>query len=319
MLSIYQTVRLFVAFCVLLTVSFAAKAQFKISNVELIPQLKKGTTYVVMPPTDATTAKQYMDVIQQHWTFSKVEQIDFNEVEKHLSPNNSFLMLANMTVQKTWNDRVVGSYEEFYLSFWTGNEKLYKPKADKSNWAYNMSEVATGRVAVNKEAFLDGMVVYKAGMSGGGHIHTWGTGLLKNYLQQMVRLLEEGVAMDSDYPTIDKTQLKTLKNKTLYVSEAVLVSFNPINADNSEKHDEKLVFQDYKAKHKVVSSEQLNNMILSATEPFYYLLQTQVYHGKYVNVINAATGEVVYTDWDALGYNIKPGDVKKIAKLVEAK
>ena len=50
-------------------------AQYEISNAELIPVIKKGTTFFIMPNTTSDLSKSYQEVISQCWKFNTIKFI----------------------------------------------------------------------------------------------------------------------------------------------------------------------------------------------------------------------------------------------------
>src|SRR5690606_34010000 len=111
-------------------------AQFAISNVEEIAKIKNGITYIVMKDPASPQAQPYIDIYKKYWTFSKIEFIKYSEIEKHLSPENSFFTIGGYetTVQninlKNGVPRNGISYTNthLYLALWSCDEKFFKSK-----------------------------------------------------------------------------------------------------------------------------------------------------------------------------------------------
>lgn len=50
-----------------------------------------------------------------------------------------------------------------------------------------------------------------------------------------------------------------------------------MSCDESKRHDEKDIFEEYKSKYKLISTSELNKKIMSETTPFYYLSYIKQY------------------------------------------
>jgi hypothetical protein len=112
-------------------------------------------------------------------------------------------------------------------------------------------------------------------------------------------------------------ELKNLKNETLYVPSYTMIKYNKFNGNESKSHDEEDIFEDYKNKYKIVSTEELNNKILSETQPFYYLVYIRSCTQKFINVVNSSTGEIIYSEYNAISYNMKTKDLRKLYKKTQ--
>jgi len=75
-------------------VTFNANSQISISNISEIAKIKSGTTYIAMKDPNSEKAKEYVDAIKNNWTISKFEFIKYSEIEKFISPENSFLTIG---------------------------------------------------------------------------------------------------------------------------------------------------------------------------------------------------------------------------------
>ena len=70
-------------------------------------------------------------------------------------------------------------------------------------------------------------------------------------------------------------------------------------------------------KQAFLTNKESSDKILSNKKVFYYLQYTLGSAGKYVLVGHSLTSEISYTDFAALLYNLKSGDLKDIRKAVE--
>lgn len=112
------------------------------------------------------------------------------------------------------------------------------------------------------------------------------------------------------------SELKKLQNQTLFIPDYVFTKFNAFTGDESKKFDEKELLEDYKLKYEVISSKTLNEKILKNDQPFFYLQYIKSSTDKYVSVINSQTGEVIYSSYTPMSYNLKSGDLKELSKKI---
>ena len=108
-----------------------------------------------------------------------------------------------------------------------------------------------------------------------------------------------------------------LKQKPLYVPDYVLERFNKFKGFKGDKFDEQELMKDYEYKYEMVSSEELNDLILKAEADVYFYTFIRGTTDAYHTITNGLTGEVLYSKYDPLTYNISDKDFKKISDKIE--
>lgn len=306
---------------VFLLISKTFYAQFSISEIDQIDKVKNNTTYVAMNNLDSEVSKKYIQVFKDNWTFSKIEFITYSQINSYLSPNNYFFSIGGYETEvQSYNGQMKSglnwSNTHIYLELWTCTEKFFKKKKKKLSLD---DKLVISRI----ELFTDFNTlmlpenIYEEEFDGKNHIRNWGEGILKNYLQNLMTALNKKEQRDLYKYFPDTSELKNLKNQTIYVPDYVLIKFNKFTGDESKKHDAKDIFKDYSFNYELISTNELNNKILSSTEPFYYLVYIKSSTDKYISVINSKTGEYVYTKYTPISYNIGSKDLKELAKAIE--
>lgn len=148
--------------------------------------------------------------------------------------------------------------------------------------------------------------------------HNYGLGYLKNYFQLINRELKnEGYyfAYDSDE---NKKELRKLKKATLYVPDYLKSKLNAFTGTDSEKENPDDLFKKYDYSFEWISKDALNEKILNAKdEDLFYISWVRANSQKFVNVINARTGEIIYEDYEVLAYNIKKNDISRLASKIK--
>ncbi len=317
---------LFAITCLALFLASSASAQFEISNTDKLSKLKGGTTYILMRDPEAPEAQPYIEVFKQFWTFSKPEFIKYAQVDKYLGNGNSFFSIGGYSTTAFFgkpNDPIGGmSYTNthLYLELWTPEEGFVK-KAAKSKKKQELKEKDKTQYA-RIELYTDFETlampdnIYRKHFDGGGHIRNWGPGVLKNYLQHLMAQLDKGDKQSLYAISSDDKKLKALQKQVLYVPDFALIKFNKFTGDESKRLDEKEIFGDYKFNYELLTIGQLNEKIMTG-EQFYYMMYLKSSTDKYINVIDAQTGEVIYANYAPMSYNISEKDLKKLYEAVK--
>ncbi|PSG88260.1 hypothetical protein [Aurantibacter aestuarii] len=306
---------------------FYAKSQIAISNTSELAKIKGGTTYIAMKDPSTEKAKKFIEVFKNNWTISKFEFIKYSEIEDYLSPNSSFLTIGgyetNVQFIKLYqNGRskngINYSNTHLYLELWTCADNYFENKKDKKSFE-NKDKIQVARIELftDFETLADPDKIFQSDYDGDGHIRNWRPGILKNYLQSLMNYLNKSKNRTLFSETINEKEIKNLKNEILYVPEYVLMKFNKFTGDETKKHNEKSIFKDYKFKYQLLSKDELSEKILVDNTPFYYLIYIKSSTDKYINVINSTTGEIIYSKYSPVSYNIKSKDLKKLQKQVQ--
>ena len=307
----------------LFVMTFAVNGQIAISHVEEIPKLKKGATYVVMKNPESPQSKEYVDIIKNNWTLSKVEFIKYDELSKYISPESSFLTLSGYETSKQFTtlyqngsskSGINYSTTHIYLELWTCNAKYFENTKKKEFGDKNKVQVARVELFTDFPALSDPDLLFQSDYDGGGHIRNWSPGILKNQIQALTFFVNKGEPRKLFTGVENKAEIEKLKKDVLYVPDYVLIKFNKFTGNESQKHSEKDVFEDYKFKYKLLTTAELNQKILNDKTPFYYMIYIKSSTDKYISVINSLTGEIVYTKYAPVSYNIKSSDLKNIVE-----
>ncbi|MCO5267613.1 MAG: hypothetical protein M9897_01815 [Brumimicrobium sp.] len=313
-----------IAYC--LTISFSINSQIAIANLDQLAKLKSGTTYIVMDNLDSDISKEYMEVYKKYWTITKIEFIKNSEIYSHISPNNSFFSINGLSKTTQFSSGNIGSattkagisYENthIYLNLWMCNDKYFKKK-DPTIGLYDQTQIARIELFTDFKTILTPELLFNSDYDGGGHINNWGVGFLKNYIQALMNFLNEGENRTLYSGITNVNELKNLKNQVLYVPDYILTKFNKFTGDESKRFEEDKILKDYTYKYQLISTKDLNQKIMEDTTPFYYLIYVKSSTDKFVSVVNSQTGEIIYSKYSAISYNIKSDDLKNIQKLIE--
>ncbi|MBK8484386.1 MAG: hypothetical protein IPL31_08625 [Saprospiraceae bacterium] len=308
-------------------ITFSANSQIAISNISEIAKIKSGTTYIAMKDPNSEKAKEYVNAFKNNWTISKFEFIKYSEIEKYISPENSFLTIGGYETSTQFiklyengsrKNGINYSNTHLYLELWTCNEKYFQSKKKKKEFG-NSDKIQVARIELFTDfaTLSDPDKLFQSDYDGNGHIRNWGSGILKNYIQSLISYLNKSENRTLYSGIFNSMEMKNLKKEVLYVPEYVLTKFNKFTGDETKKHDEKDLFEDYKLKYKLISLDELNQKILADKTSFYYLIYIKSSTDKYISVVNSLTGEIIYSTYSPVSYNIKSGDLKDLQKKTQ--
>ncbi|NJX15000.1 hypothetical protein [Tamlana crocina] len=138
-------------------------------------------------------------------------------------------------------------------------------------------------------------------------------GFLKNYLQKINNLLLKGELYWMDENDF-LPELKKLASHKLYVPSYMTIKYNGWTRGDKEKNDKNIedIFAKYDYKYEIISDEELNNKIMK-NEELYYLRYVRMNTERFLQVVNAKTGDIVYRNYiSGLSYNIKSKHIKEL-------
>lgn len=310
----------------ILTISIGSKAQIAISSSDEINAIKNTTTYVAMKDPNTEIAKKYEAIVKKYWTLSKVEFIKYSEIHKYLNSKSSFLTIGgyitNVSSNTIYTDggRSSGvdySHTHIYLELWKCSDKyLSKNKDPKDFKEKDKQQISRLELFTDFPTLMLPSNLYKSEYDTEGHVRNWGLGMLKNHIQNMTNYIAKGADKNLYSEIENNNEIKKLSTQTLYIPDYIFNKFNMFTGDESKKHDEKDILEDYKFKYVIVSSDDLNQKILDDNSTIYYLQYIKSSTDKFISVINSKTGEVIYSVYTPTSYNIKSGDIKDLSKKI---
>lgn len=305
----------------LLGIYSLATAQIGLTNTEYLETLKNGTTYVVCPGVNSEGMAPYREAFIKNWTFSELSFITPKEKIQYRRPGNSFISFGGYSKHVTMTTQIGDNP----FNTITTESDLTHPQMQLVLFVtppFNSTQDSVLEIDV---AFLELFVDYKTlkiltyltiqDFSGGGRIRGWGPGVLSNKIQQLTALLEEGKVNKYYKPDTEKAQLVHLKTESLLIPDYCLIYFNSRTGDESKRIDLEELMMDYDYPYELVSTEELNNRILTG-EQAYYLQYVKIVSNKYIEVVNSTTGAIIYSDAVNVSYNIKTQNLKSISKAV---
>jgi hypothetical protein len=295
-----------VLLALLLVSLFQIKAfsQLMIANLELLSEFKKTTTLVFMPASDTVKHQVYRELMEEHWKITPLEFLSYSQyTEYKYKKGYSYMLFGDDFI----NDGTsFSSYVYFELWHWHVD----------GNWEKRRkTQLARMELYPDPETTFDPSLIYDYRYNTEGHIFNWTPGMFKNYMQLIDRFVSNGEKRTAAKPELNASELKKLKDKTLYIPEYTLEQHN-INQKSTGFMDAKEMMADYPYPFKVVSNDELSKLITESTDNIYYLLFVRSNSDKYLAVMEGHEGHFVYHKHTPQSFNVKRTDIKKLAKAI---
>ncbi|MEX0967189.1 MAG: hypothetical protein WD077_08115 [Bacteroidia bacterium] len=293
-----------------LLISSSTKSQVFISEDFDKDQLKGGTTYVLMNDPEAPASQPFIAIYKKYWTLSPIDFIRYDEIINYMEPNNTFLGLQWYAT----SSELSGS-THLYLSLWKPEDQNLNKKPRKIA-DIEVQELAHIEIFPDRHLLINNTDVFKMEYHGEDHLRNWGPGFLKNQLQMLTKYLEIGEERKLYEETSNAEALKELKGQTLYIPEYSLLKWGSFSGTERKRSESELMGK-YEYNYKVLSNEDLNEMILNSDQSFYYLVYVKGSTDKFVTVINSGNGEIIYHVYTPASYAVDAKDIKSLLKEIK--
>lgn len=310
---------------VLLIISCSVRSlsQISVTNIGELDKIKSGTMYVAMNDPQDSTSLEYIEIFRNYWSLSEIQFIKYVEISNYISENSSFFTMGGYETNSQFQTLYANGSSKYgidmtnthlYLELWTCNRSYFDKENLKERNFSDRDKIQVARIEffTDFETLSSPENLFDSEYDGEGHIRNWSAGLLKNYLQNLNQLLQNSTERGLFDESINKVELNKLKKTTLYVPNYVLTKFNAFTGDESKQHSEKKLFKHYPNKYQIITMDDLNDIILSEDKSIYYLIYVKSSTDKFITVINSSSGEMIYSKYTPVSYNIKGSDIKAI-------
>jgi len=307
-----------------------------------IDALREAETLFIMRPGDEDKIEEWQAMLDEVWTYNKITAIKrgdlSNQREGADGVRYAFLGLeGHATTVRTKTTSFITAHYYLHLSMagdkipYTNRQlRQFERRGETPEPKYEILSFA--RIAVYPDGALAQLAnefrnsfsltddqkndhmdyVYNE-----ANFYNWEMGFLKNSLQEVNRVLNNGETRWIYSETSDESQLRTLRRKTLYVPDYLLIQFNKFNGNEDKRHDEKRLFRNYKYHYELIDASELSVKILEAEEPFYYFNYVRSTTDAFYTITNAQTGEIIYSKYHPGSYNIRPRNIRHLNRTIE--
>jgi hypothetical protein len=274
----------------------------------------KNTVFVV----DQFDTAEFDAMLKDVWTITPYQVVSKEDYSKsgnlYFNEKNAIWILdGDVTTKKDFKTGVTtGEYLHVYYKYFYPTD-IKTDKKNKQTYTYNL--IASLFLSPNTDASWD---IIGSHQLGNPHeqFQNYSLGYFKNYLQFVNNVIEiNGYSFiyDRDYK---QKEIKALKKNTLYVPDYFKNKSTWGWSEKTRKDPDKL-FKKYGYKYEYIDREALSEKIVNATEDFYYISYLRVNSQKFIAIINGRTGDILYKDYQTMSYEIKPKDLKKLAKKIK--
>jgi len=300
-----------------------------------LEKFKATTTVFVLPQVNKK--EDYEKILKEVWTVTPYKIVDFKDF------NIADYGDGKYSIAKFIGDITISGKGTVYIHTNFAIRILDKEKFDKGfaklksdDKKYNrklsmlfnehLTYIARFPLSVNNKFLVDAMAGARSDEKIGSLYDRMYTeqsftntnlGMLKNYFQQINQIISKGQHCGL-YDNFAAPEITTLKDNTLYIPEAYMMEYNPWKGTEKlrDEKDLKKLVEDYKYKYQFIRDEDLEKKILN-NEEIFYMRYVSMNGNKYLAVVNAKTGDLVYYLYDSgFAYNLKDNDFKNISKAI---
>ncbi len=291
---------------------------------DVLESVKKTTTLFTLQYKDYNSLAEYEEVIKAVWTVTPFKIIKPDELAQYAGKEGySYFGLGGYYTEKT---NTIGSTPGTYqLSAFNATYDLSTIGHDRRNKPITQTVVRISLYPDTK-VFEQALKTYhnkfdenmSSFLYNDATFYNWGAGYLKGYLKMVNDLLAKGDSRMASASDEDNDAMAGLKKDTLYVPDYVKIAYSPYTRSETkdDEKDEADAADSYPYPMRYISSDVLNEMILSRTTPFYYLVYVLSAHEKYVNVYRSDKG-MIYARYKTPSFNFKNKDLSKLAKQID--
>jgi hypothetical protein len=289
----------------------------RISELSFTPQemawLRQSTAVFFLPDLLLSQRTDFETAIARAWTLTPVKVVPWNDRSQYSDTEH----FAYFTISNESSDLYFSTTgHPGTKTYWGTNTHIFltltreQPKEERST-AFCRIELHPHFQTLSSVAdATDGLSSAEhalAAIYGSGRFWNFSPAQISLYLTSVQRDLERARRRWLYEDFEDEVALAKLKASTLYVPDNVLVKFDKFNGSESEHHDAVELLSDYPYPHQVVSSQELERILASATGPTYVFDYVKGSADKFVSIFERKSG-VVYRHYTSSSYNVDSDD-----------
>jgi hypothetical protein len=268
---------------------------------EILDQLKATTTVFFYSKLQESQIDSIKQAVGEGWKITPLIFDDISNSNKYTSdPKYSYFIITKYTSESRSGS---GSYSNthYFLSL-----RLFKEKTKKGN--INTIGFFRTELYPNYQTLFGKNEAEN--MYNKGAFFNWSPILLKAQLEVISSNLENSLEPDHYGEFKEKDLAKILSTDTLYVPASLLMSFNPLTANEKEKEDN--VFKDYAFKYRICTDSELFDIFQTSKRGRFLFEYVKSSTDKFITIYDLQQKKVIYRDYVGLSYNLKSKDIKRI-------
>lgn len=278
---------------------------------EKLEELRATETIFVYQNSDKENLETFKKTLNEAWDYTPLKFVSYDEfVEGEWNEDeHSFFSINGLHKVKISSSGTVTekTYLNLLLYMFDGGEKevfarvnLF-PTAETYRKASEFAEDDINELA--RYAYEE------------SEFRNWNLAYLKNALQTIDKYISKGQNRWL-FASENTSEVKKLKKEVLYVTEEFLIETNRYNMKDSKPASKEELFSKYPYKIKVVTQKELDEMVVNAKEPIYYIQYIKANTDQFINVINGESGDIIYAEYTGMAHKLKSKDLKKLAKVI---
>ncbi len=288
---------------------------------EDLAELKKTTTLFTLQSKDYDQQQDFEKAIADVWTVTKFKIIKPEEVKKYeLLEGYSFFTFGGYYTGHTGRDKM--PIYTIHMTYDLSIPEVGKKGKVKDHQYFTRMLLSLDEAGMNASG-TSGRKRPEKELSNLMHnklkFYNWGAGYLKGQLITVNKLLMAGETRVHIKGDEQIDILKGLKNDTLYIPDYINNKYSVFTGKSKEKdkdENEGALKEFYSFPMKIVSGEEINDMIINRSTPVYYLVFVRSSVAKYINVYHSTKG-MIYSQHQLQSYNFKPRDLTIVESLLK--
>lgn len=293
--------------CSLCFHSVFAQARFKDTHIsdEQMDRLRQKTVVLVLPSSQYDYLDDYKSMVPKAWTLTPIVVAKFSDVAEYMDPEK-YAVFGISAVTSS------GSYTNthYWLTLSVPYQKEGRKKASTEYDELCRIDLYPDR----KTQDIGASQKHYNELYEGSVMRNFTLPYIMTYLRYIQLNLKNQTIPGVYAETKDDALLSKLEKDTLYVPDSLV--YHRSGFSSKEDMNEKDLFATYSGKYRIVSTQELTELIKNRTDKkplfiFEYVLSST---DKFVSIYNETTGALVYRNYKAMTYNLKPKDIEAILK-----
>lgn len=285
---------------------------------EDVEEMKKRTAYFVCRDDDDVQAMQ--SAFEAVWTISPIKVIPFSQRDSIDLEKATIFMISGFSKTVQYVDQngssaghINWTNTHMYLKFTLPEVKERRGKKKIEMKWFGRIEIYPMTPAIPE---LKPDQSYDEFLYTDGAVYNWNPTFLSFYLkvfnQQLVDVKKRWLYSS----TVDKVRIKQLRKDTLYIPDYVFNNNAAVKNEGEERLDMKKILKEYHYPYVVLTSEEIAERMKSSPAGLLVMSLIISSTDQYLTVFDTKDGAMIYSKYAGLSYNLKPGNVAKLNKII---
>ncbi len=281
---------------------------------EEMDKLKASKTIFFYRDADAANVAMWESLIKKYWTFTEISLAPYSTKDEYEFDGETSFFVFDGAVQLVNYKKCLDIFLKLYLPF---TEEDEDDEDNERNFIYCRIDLMPSEAAYKKVVDAGGgkrvSTIYATKV---GELYNWTPGIMANSLHFVQTILEENETRMITKSDDENVEILSLKEGTLYLPDYLQIEYGE---DNGARISESELTEDYPYAYDFITADELDNLITSSTEPFYYMTYVRSGVGaKYISIFNGQTGMMVYSKVATqYGGKFKADDLENVADAIE--